>query len=150
MIKLEKFEDVKNYFKVPAEALDFLMNINMETECKRYDFTPECYINVQEVETKIETPLMEAHELFVDVQCLISGEEKIFYTAKEGLGIQRPYNENGDAALYDFADASIPVCYKAGEAVVLYPEEAHLPNRAAGEPMKIKKAILKIAISLMR
>ena len=150
MIKLTKFEEIKNYFDIPTEALDFLMKIDMETECKRYDFTPECYINVQEVETKAETPLMEAHELFVDIQCLIFGEEKIFYTAKEGLGIQRPYNEKGDAALYDFAEASIPVCYKAGEAVVLYTNEAHLPNRAAGEPMKIKKAILKIATSLMR
>ena len=150
MIKLTNFEEIKNYFNVPEEALTFLTGIDMETECKRYDFTPECYINVQEVETKVETPLMEAHELFVDIQCLIAGEEKIFYTAKEGLGIQRPYNASGDAALYDFASDSLPVCYKAGEAVVLYPEEAHLPNRAAGEPMKIKKAILKIATSLMR
>jgi YhcH/YjgK/YiaL family protein len=102
---------------------------------------------VQEVETKRETPLMEAHELFVDVQYLILGEEKIFYTPKEGLGVQRPYSESGDAALYDFDEKSESVSYKSGEAIVLYPPEAHLPNRAVGEPMKIKKAIIKIAFS---
>lgn len=147
MIKITNLDDLNNLFDIPKEALDFVKNADASTECKRYDFSEECYVNVQSVETKKETPLMEAHEKFVDIQCLISGEEKIFYIAKEGLKIQRPYSEGGDAALYDFDEASESVCYKSGEAVVLYPPEAHLPNRCKDEPMTIKKAIIKIGVT---
>ena len=150
MIKITNLNELSNYFDIPAEALDFLCSINMETENKRYDFSEDCYINVQSVETKPETPLMEAHVKFVDIQCLIDGEEKIFFTKKEGLPILKEYNEGGDAALYQFGENSEAVCYKAGEAIILYPCEAHLPNRTVSESMKIKKAILKIAITLAK
>ena len=58
--------------------------------------------------------------------------------------------ERGDAALYEFSQNSESVCYKSGEAIVLYPCEAHLPNRVVSEPKKIKKAILKVALSLAK
>ena len=150
MIKITNLNELSNYFDIPAEALDFLCSINTETENKRYDFSEDCYINVQSVETKPETPLMEAHVKFVDIQCLIDGEEKIYYVKKEGLPILKEYNEGGDAALYHFSEESEAVCYKAGEAIVLYPCEAHLPNRAVNESLKIKKAILKIALTLAK
>ena len=150
MIKITDFNKLSEYFNIPGEALEFLRSINGETECKRYDFSDDCYINVQAVETKAETPLMEAHVKFVDIQCLIDGEEKIYYTAKEGLPILKEYNEGGDAALYEFSEKSESVCYKSGEAIVLYPCEAHLPNRVVNEPMKIKKAILKVALTLAK
>lgn len=148
MIKITRIDELKNYFKIPEEAIELVKAANADTECKRYDFGDKCYVNVQDTETKSETLLMEAHELFVDVQYLVSGEEKIFYTAKEGLPIQSPYSARSDMALYDFDENSNSVCYKAGEAIVLYPEEAHLPNRAVGEPMAIKKAVIKISVSL--
>jgi YhcH/YjgK/YiaL family protein len=147
MIKLANFNELENYFNIPGEALSFLKSITAATENKRYDFGEKCYINVQSVETKAETPLMEAHEIFIDIQCLIEGEEKIYYIGKEGLSIQRPYSENGDAALYDFDTSSKAVTYKAGEAVVLYPADAHLPNRAVSQPQTIKKAIIKLHTS---
>ena len=92
MIKITNLNELSNYFDIPAEALDFLLSINTETENKRYDFSEDCYINVQSVETKPETPLMEAHVKFVDIQCLIDGEEKIFYVKKEGLPTECPYS----------------------------------------------------------
>ncbi|MBO5945468.1 MAG: YhcH/YjgK/YiaL family protein [Clostridia bacterium] len=150
MIKITDFNKLNDYFNVPGEALEFLCSINMDTECKRYDFSDDCYINVQSVQTKPETPLMEAHVKFVDIQCLINGEEKIYYTEKEGLPIIKEYNEDGDAALYSFNEKSDAVTYKSGEAIILYPCEAHLPNRTVNEPVQIKKAILKIALTLAK
>jgi biofilm protein TabA len=86
---------------------------------------------------------MEAHETFVDVQCLIRGEEKILFTDKTALPTTVPYSAEKDAAFHSFTDAEA-VTYKAGECVVLYPVEAHLPNRAVNEPMAIKKAVMKV------
>lgn len=147
MIKITNIEELQNYFNLPKEAIELVKGANAKTECKRYEFGEKCFVNVQDTATVCETPLMEAHEVFVDVQYLISGEERIFYTSKEGLKIQREYTEKGDMAFYDFDENSECVCYKSGEAVILYPEEAHLPNRAVGEPMPIKKAVIKIAVS---
>ena len=148
MIKITNIEEIKKYFNVPDEAVEFIKGATVDTENKRYEFSEKCFVNVQNVDTAVETPLMEAHEKFVDVQYLISGEEKIFYIAKEGLTVQTPYSEKGDMAFYDFDERSESVCYKSGEAVILYPEEAHLPNRAVGEPMPIKKAVIKVSMSL--
>ena len=148
MIKITSIDEIKKYFNVPEEAIDFIKGATVDTENKRYEFGEKCFINVQNVSTACETPLMEAHEIFVDVQYLISGEERIYYVPKAGLNIQTPYSEKGDGALYDFDEKSESVCYKSGEAIILYPEDAHLPNRAVNEPMPIKKAVVKVAMSL--
>ena len=147
MIKITNIEDAKKYFDIPSEAIEFLKNASLETENKRYDFGEFCYVNVQSCDTKDETPLMEAHEKYVDIQYLISGDEKIYYTPKADLGIIKPYSEGGDAALYEFDNKSEAVVYTSGEAVILYPEEAHLPNRAVKEPKTIKKAVIKVSMT---
>ena len=54
-----------------------------------------------------------------------------------------------DAAFYSFEGAD-EVTYKAGECVVLYPVEAHLPCRAVSEPMPIKKAVIKLNYHKLR
>ncbi len=150
MIKLTSLNDLREHFEIPKEVLEFLKELNGDTECKRYDFGESCYVNVQEVETKPETPLMESHERYVDVQHLIRGKERIYYTPKEGLGIMRAYNERGDATIHVYDPNSASVDYSEGEAVVLYPEDAHLPNRAYGVPMKIKKSVIKISVKLIK
>ena len=144
MIKLQAIDDLNKYFEIPSEAIEFLKGASVDTENKRYEFGEFCYINVQLCDTKLDTPLMEAHERYADIQFLIDGEEKIYYTKKADLGIIKPYSEGADAALYVFDDGSEAVTYKSGEAVILYPEEAHLPNRAPAESKSIKKAVIKV------
>ncbi len=147
MIKITTIEDAKKYFEIPNEAIEFLKEANCDTENKRYDFGEFCHVNVQSCDTKLETLRMEAHEKYVDIQYLISGDEKIYYTSKEGLSINKPCPEGGDTTLYDFDEKSEAVIYTSGEAVILYPEEAHLPNRAVTVPQTNKKAVIKINIA---
>ena len=70
-------------------------------------------------------------------------QEKILFTDKTNLPVTAAYDAAKDASFHSFTDADA-VTYKAGECVVLYPIEAHLPNRAVNEPMAIKKAVMKI------
>ena len=88
---------------------------------------------------------MEAHERFLDVQMVLAGEEKIYVTDKAPLAVVTPYDAGKDIAFYAWESAE-SVTYRSGEAVVLFPEEAHLPGRAVGEPMTIKKAVLKLRV----
>ena len=144
MIKLNKLAELTKYFDIPETAMEFLANANASTECGKYEFSTDCFINVLTCDTKEDcTGLMEAHVVFVDVQYMLDGEEKILYTPKEGLKLEKDYDEKKDRSFYSFENAD-EVTYATGEGVVLYPAEAHLPGRAVGEPMTIKKAVLKI------
>ena len=148
MIKIKNPQEIKKYFKIPDEAVAFLESITEDTENKKYVFSDDCFINVQNCVTKKECLGMEAHEKYVDIQCLIKGEEKIYYTNREGLTVTKPRSETGDTTIYAFKEGSDFVCYTAGEGVILYPEEAHAPNKAPGEPTENKKAVVKISKDL--
>ncbi len=144
MIKINSYKELPKYFDVPAEALDFLATANADTECGKYLFNEDCFINVITCDTKEDaTGLMEAHVLFVDVQYLLDGEEKILYTPKEGLKLEKEYDDKKDRSFYSFDNADI-VTYKTGEGVILYPAEAHLPGCAVDKSMTAKKAVIKI------
>ena len=143
MIKLTNYADLTRYFDIPAEAIAFLQGMNESTANGRHEFTPDCYVNVMETTTRAELADMEAHDIFVDVQCLICGEEKILVADKTSLPVTVAYDAAKEASFHSFTDAEA-VTYKAGECVVLYPVEAHLPGRAVNEPMAIKKAVMKV------
>ncbi len=145
MIKIQSYSELTKYFRIPAEAIAFLESATPDTENGKYSFGEDCFINVMDAQTKSESGDMEAHEVYVDVQCLLSGEEKIFYTDKAPLTMTLD-TEGKDLKLYAWSTAE-SVTYKAGEGIILIPSEAHLPNRAVGEPMAIKKAVVKIKYS---
>lgn len=143
MVKITRYADIKNYFEVPDAAIEFLAAITDETENGRYSFGDDCFINVMNATTRTELGNMEAHDVFVDVQCIFGGEERIYYTDRTPLEVVKPMNADKDVGLFAFVPCPY-VDYKAGECVVLYPEEAHLPGRAVGEPVSMKKAVMKI------
>ncbi len=150
MIKITRFSELKNYFDISEEVISFMEGLTRETESKRYVFDDDCYVNVQDCTTRIEGAKMEAHEKFVDIQCLIDGEEKIYYIEKAALTETTPYSEKADYALYDLDKNSAKVTYKSGEGIVLFPNEAHTPNLAVTEPKNNKKAVIKIRTSRIK
>lgn len=145
MIKIQSYSELAKYFRIPAEAIAFLANATPDTENGKYPFGEDCFINVMDAQTKTEIADMEAHDVYVDVQCLLAGEEKIYYTDKAPLTMTLE-KEGKDCKMYAWSTAE-EVTYKAGEGIILPPSEAHLPNRAVSEPMAIKKAVVKIKYS---
>ena len=145
MIKIQNLQELPTCFSVPQDALVFVQNMTVDTPDGRYDFGADCFVNVMHCDTKAESAPMEAHEKFIDVQMVIAGEEKICVTEKAPLAVVTPYDEAKDVAFYAWESAE-EVIYRSGEAIVLYPAEAHLPGRAVNEPMTIKKAVLKLMV----
>ena len=143
MIKLNVLNELTKYCTVPQDALDFVLRMTADTPNGRYDFGADCYVNVMSCDTSADLAPMEAHEQYIDVQMVLSGEEKIYVAKKAPLAVVTPYDEGKDVAFYAWQSAD-SVTYRSGEAVILSPEEAHLPGRAVGEPMTIKKAVLKL------
>ena len=144
MIRIQDVKEITSYLNVPQDALKFVLSMTIDTPDGRYEFGTDCFVNVMHCDTKTEISPMEAHEKFIDVQMVLAGEEKILVAEKASLEIVTLYDEAKDIAFYAWESAQ-EVNYRSGEAVVLYPAEAHLPGRAVNAPMTIKKAVLKLS-----
>ena len=145
MFKINDLKELKKHFDyLPNEAIAFVENADENTPCGRYEFGDDCYVNVSEYETKPETK-MEGHEKYIDVQYLIFGEEKMLVCDKSALDVEKPYDEENDYAFF-FYDKAEEIIYKKGEAIVLYPNDAHSPDRMVKDPVLRKKAVMKIRV----
>ncbi len=145
MKKLTDVQALHSLYSVPAEATAFLSTVSEATPNGKYEFGDACYVAVMSYVAKTLTTemQMEAHERYIDVQYLATGEERILYTDKSELAEAIPYDAQKDVAFYDY-DVAEEVRLKAGEAVILDTDEAHLPSLAIDTPVSVKKAVLKL------
>lgn len=144
MKKITELKNLKLSFDLPDEAIAFLESLDERVENGKYTFGEDCFVNVMDAETSLAFAPMEAHQSYVDVQVQINGEERIYYADIEMLTLKTPYDAERDCAFYNYEDGIPFVDFCKGEAVVLYPNDAHLPCRAPTVPMKTKKAVMKI------
>ncbi len=145
MFKINDLKELKKHFEyLPDEAISFVENADENTACGKYTFGEDCYVMISEYETKLETK-MEAHEKYIDAQYLIFGEEKMLVCDKRELQVEKEYDGENDYAFY-FFDQAEEIVYQAGEAIVLFPNDAHSPDRAVGAPAVRKKAVMKIRV----
>lgn len=113
----------------------------------RHDVNEGFYYNVQEYETKVDSSKhFESHCKYVDIQLLISGEEKLQVVDKSRLEIKAPYDEAKERILYYPSGNAASVVLRPGSAVILYPKDAHRTVAYNERPCKVKKAVGKIEI----
>lgn len=103
------------------------------------------YLSVSEYNTKDQPTDFEAHDLYADIQYIISGKERIDYAERQDCLPSVPYNAEKDIVKIS-ADSFTPVRIKAGEFAVFFPEDAHRPNVTDGENSFNKKAVVKVKI----
>jgi len=103
---------------------------------------------VQRYETAMtDAPKFECHRTYIDVQFLVSGEEVIGWAPVEQLNISEPYDADTDICFGTLAGLTwTPVLLRAGQAAVLYPEDAHAPKLAVGIPSPVMKIVVKVAV----
>jgi YhcH/YjgK/YiaL family protein len=104
---------------------------------------------VSQYDTKDEVEISwEAHREFVDVHCVLAGEEKvrISYTSQCEAGV---YCSEKDYLPVE-GEAIVEVRLEAGTVLCLFPNDAHQvklwvhPN----QPCKVKKAVFKVPVVL--
>ena len=106
------------------------------------------YANVQQYVTKsYDEAKYEAHDHYIDVQCIVSGEEAIYLVDREGLEVREPYNSAKDVIFYEDAGETEPIILHDIEFVVIYPHEAHKPGVAPGEKKEVSKIVFKIRVN---
>jgi biofilm protein TabA len=87
----------------------------------------------------------ESHHRFIDIQCIISGEEKMGIYPVSKATLIKEYDDNRDAANYSAKGKF----YVAGPGVffIFFPSDAHRPNISPGGNKLVKKIVIKVKVA---
>ena len=114
----------------------------------RYDVDgDDLFFLIQRYTTKPgEGGKLEAHEKYIDVQYVVSGEEMIGYAPAGLLEVDTLYNKEIDAAFYKSNDKMTRLNLESGMFAVFYPEDAHMPCCQLDGPAEVHKIVVKIRV----
>lgn len=139
-------------FKDVCEYLKSLDLINLSSG--RHDINDDIFMNVMEVESEsADERKSELHHKYIDLQLVITGEEKIeFSVSNPDLSDYESYNEKDDYQLTSQEiNAKNSVILKPKMFAIFYPYEAHKPCCHVNDTMtKIKKLVVKIPYELVQ
>ena len=89
----------------------------------------------------------ETHRVYLDVQYVASGAERILHAPAAGLEVETPYDEAKDIAFYADPRASSSLLLRAGDLAVFYPSDAHKPGCMAGGRDAVRKVVVKVRVA---
>ena len=88
----------------------------------------------------------ETHRVYVDLQYVAAGTERILHAPAEGLAVETPYDEAKDIAFYAEPKASSSLLLRAGDLAVFHPADAHKPGCMAGGRDPVRKVVVKVRV----
>ncbi|WP_371368035.1 Toxin-antitoxin biofilm protein TabA [Sporomusa rhizae] len=111
----------------------------------------DIYVSVNEYETEPRSARRaEAHAEYLDIQFMISGQEQIAYS------ILSPANKvladelaDNDVIFYKNVERETELIMTEGTYAIFFPWDVHRPNCVLDQPCKVKKAVVKIKMSLL-
>ena len=87
----------------------------------------------------------ESHRKYIDLQFVITGEEKMAKAPVTSVTVNKPYDEAADIAYYTGEGKIYTV--PAGTFMLFFPTEAHRPNITPGGNKVVKKIVIKIRVA---
>jgi YhcH/YjgK/YiaL family protein len=127
------------------QAFDYLAAHDFSAMASgRYDIAGDTvFALVQRYDTKPrEQGLWEAHRRYIDVQFVAFGIESLGWAPLGNLTETQPYSAEKDYLL--FAGAGDVVTARAGDFLVFFPEDAHMPCLAYDQPAPVLKVVVKV------
>jgi biofilm protein TabA len=92
----------------------------------------------------------EAHQKYVDIQCLVSGEETIGCSLLASqYEVLQDELELKDLIFYKEVEQEVDMLLKPGVYAVLFPNDVHRPCCMGSSPARVKKIVIKIAVSAL-
>lgn len=130
------------------EAFAYLKNTDLKTlGTGRYVIDGDnVYATVQEAPTKdYDKTTFESHRKYIDLQFVLTGEEKMGKAPVGSLTVSKPYNETTDLANYT-GDGKI-YTVPAGTFILFFPSDGHRPNITPGGNKVVKKIVVKVRVA---
>ncbi len=127
----------------------------------RYELEDECYALVQVNPHRfLSGGRFENHRKYIDVQFIVAGGERIFWTKPQPVGALDAYNEAKDIEFFEAVDPlrnASSVLLTTGMFAIFYPSDWHMPGITPeaclvgneGKPAKpetVQKIVVKVPV----
>lgn len=146
---VDNFENLYEYNVVPAEVLEFIDKLMVNTPDGRYDITDTIYANVETYQRKSPVEAyLESHRKYIDLQFLLYGTERINYTHFDGLEPRTKYNPEKDIIFYKNPKSELSSIYlNERNFAIFFPQDAHAPQiTTLALQSNVKKVVVKIPV----
>lgn len=92
----------------------------------------------------------EVHRKYIDVQCLWSGRERIGVAVDTGANkVAEDLLAEKDLLFYEAMEHETTLEMFPGNFAILFPSDAHRPGCCVDAPMSVRKAVLKVSVTLL-
>lgn len=132
-----------------GHAFAFLEQVRPDIAIGRHEIAgDDVFALVQRYQTRpIEGMQLEAHRRYIDVQYLVTGREAIHWAPLRDLAeATQAYDPVKDAGLYALSAVAVPVPLRAGQFMMLFPDDAHAPCCCIDAPSEVVKVVVKVAV----
>ncbi|MCA9431493.1 MAG: YhcH/YjgK/YiaL family protein [Candidatus Omnitrophica bacterium] len=152
---VDRIENWTRYSKSPAweKAFLFLEKLDKGSEEGETLLEPDGSLlaRVMSYPTrKEEEAVLEAHRRYIDIQMAIDSSEAIGWYPTGDLETKDPYDSEKDVEFFNPPSKEVGrIDVHPGTFVVLFPEDAHMPQLMTGsEPETVKKVVIKMRVDL--
>ncbi|MDO4536226.1 MAG: YhcH/YjgK/YiaL family protein [Clostridium perfringens] len=149
---LENVKFAKDYSEINPnleKAIEFLKSNDLNSlEVGNYEIDGKnVYAFVQEYESHpVEERRWEAHKKYIDIQCIIAGNEVMYYAPVDSLEMYENNFEEKDVAFFKNVEHSTRLELTNGDYAIFFPEDAHKPCCALDKPEHVKKIVVKVKV----
>ncbi|MEV5029366.1 YhcH/YjgK/YiaL family protein [Paenibacillus sp. LPE1-1-1.1] len=143
-------QEIQFYPQAVRRALEHLLSGGLaDKEPGRYELAEEglMYAFVQQIVTQPSSEQrLESHSTYVDIQYVVSGEERIdFIRLSDHLVVEEQDLAVRDIVYYArMENQESSLVLTQGQFAVFYPSDIHRPCCAVDEPGELKKIVIKI------
>ena len=149
---LSTSEKLDHYPQCFQTALRYLASRDFTSmECGTYPIQgKDIYAIVQQIETVCAADRRpESHKDYIDIQYLVSGEEKYGFKLDKGGETVVSAEEENDIFFYGDIDGEEYITLQPNDFCIFMPTDIHRPGCAVSKPMSIRKVVVKVSKSLL-
>jgi len=143
--KIENSNIYKNFGERIPKAFDYIRSTDLKNlQQGKYEIEGKnIFAMISEYQTKPESEgMLEAHKKYIDVQYVISGEERMGYTPLDKQEFIEKYKEENDIIFYKGEKSFTKV--EEGMFAIFFPTDVHMPGIAVEKPLQVKKLVIKV------
>lgn len=140
--------DDKELSKRIDAAVEYISKLGFQNLNKgKYEVSPDFYYTVQEYTAfDNKESQYESHRKYIDIQFIYEGVERLLITDITNLLPSDSYDNIKDVIHYSGGDNLSSMILTAGSYAILFPKDAHKPERFLGQECTIKKIVGKVKI----
>lgn len=145
---LDHIEVYRNTHPGVYQGLQILRDTDFsKLEDQRYEVDgDDLFFFLQTYDSKPANDTPEAHQVYIDIQCVLTGREEMTVSPLEDMAEEVLPRPEGDIRFYRGPVLS-RVTLSPGMFAVLFPGDAHAPGIAPdGKPGPCRKAVVKVKL----